>query len=91
MEPPPQRPDWPVVKHGLARRVREIREELFGVHGGPLLADALRLPFRTWHHYECGCTIPAQVILRFIEETKASPRWLLTGEGDKYQGNGDGP
>src|SRR5262245_9293469 len=68
----------------LAARVREIRLEQYGEHGGPLLADALGLPFRTWWNYEAGVTIPAPVILRFIEVTGASPEWLLRGEGEKY-------
>lgn len=84
MEKMPQRSDWQVVKQGLAHRIREIREDTFGQHGGPLLADALQLPFRTWLNYEGGCTIPAQTILRFIELTDAHPHWLLTGEGPKY-------
>ena len=71
-------------REALARRVQEIREELYGVHGAPLLADALSLPVRTWIHYETGCTIPAHAILRFIEVTGAHPRWLLSGEGEKY-------
>ena len=65
----------------LAGRVREIRRQLFGEHGGPLLAEALGLPDRTWRNYEAGVTIPALVILRFIEVCGASPHWLLTGEG----------
>jgi hypothetical protein len=68
----------------LSGRVREIRLERFGDHGGPMLADALGLPFRTWMNYEAGVTIPAPVILRFIEVTGASPEWLLKGEGEKY-------
>jgi hypothetical protein len=68
----------------LASRVREIRLERFGEHGGPMLAAALGLPFRTWWNYEAGVTIPAEVILRFIEVTGANPRWLLKGEGEKY-------
>lgn len=76
--------DWLDVKSALAGRIREIREDLFGLHGGPMLAEALRLPFRTWMNYEDGCTIPAPVILRFIELTRADPHWLLTGEGQKY-------
>ena len=91
MEWQPQRPDWPAVKDGLARRIREVREELYGAHGGPLLAEALRIPFRTWHQYETGCTIPAAVILRFIELTEAHPHWLLTGQGEKYLPDGAGP
>lgn len=84
MERIPQRSDWQVIKHDLAHRIREVREEAFGQHGGPLLADALQLPFRTWLNYEGGCTIPAQTILQFIEVTDAHPHWLLTGEGPKY-------
>jgi hypothetical protein len=88
METPYQPPDWPVIRHGLAHRVREIRRELYGAHGGPLLAEALELPFRTWHHYEGGQTIPAHSLLRFIEVTDADPHWLLTGEGQKYLSRG---
>jgi hypothetical protein len=70
----------------LAARVREIRLRLFGEHGGPLLAQALNLPARTWMNYEAGATIPALVILRFIENRCVSPRWLLTGEGEPFLG-----
>ncbi len=89
MESGSRYPDWPTVKQGLTARVREIREELYGEHGGPILAEALRIPFRHWHLYESGETIPAQVILRFIEETLAHPHWLLTGEGERYQPRDD--
>src|SRR5512144_430721 len=82
--------DWQTIKSDLTRRIREIREELYGEHGGPLLAEALRIPFRTWHNYEVGCTIPAQSILRFINITGAHPHWLLTGEGEKYLSPGYG-
>ncbi len=68
----------------LAHRVRAIREDLFGEHGGPLLAEALRLAPRTWLNYEAGCTIPAPVILHFIDITAAHPHWLLTGDGDRF-------
>jgi hypothetical protein len=84
MEKSYQHSDWQALKSDLARRIREIRQELYGEHGGPLLAEALELPFRTWHNYEAGCTIPAHSILRFIEVTEANPHWLLTGEGEKY-------
>ena len=80
--------DWNAVRSDLARRIREIREELYGEHGGPLLAAALKLPYRTWHNYESGCTISALSILRFIEVTNAHPHWLLTGEGEKYLARG---
>jgi hypothetical protein len=84
MESSPGPSDWQTVKYELAQRFREIREELFGENGGPLLAGALVVPFRTMLNYEDGCTIPAHAILRFIEVTNAHPRWLLTGEGERY-------
>lgn len=89
MNEPIQQSDWQRLKSGLAFRVRTIREELFGQHGGPVLAESLQIPFRTWHNYESGCTIPATTILRFIEITGANPRWLLTGEGEKFLTAGD--
>ena len=79
------RSDWLVIKSDLARRVREVREDLYGDNGGPMLAQALGIPFRTWHNYEIGCTIPAHTILRFIEVTEADPHWLLSGKGEKYR------
>lgn len=77
--------DWQTIKLDLASRVREIRVELFGEHGGPMLAQEVGVPFRTWMNYEDGCTIPAHSILRFLEVTMAEPHWLLTGEGQKYR------
>jgi hypothetical protein len=68
----------------LALRVREIRQEKFGDNGGQLMAESLRVPFRTWLEFESGRTIPADVILRLVEFTHANPHWLLTGLGDKY-------
>ena len=68
----------------LAQRVYEVRLERYGEHGGPTLAHALDLPLRTWMNYETGVTIPALVILRFIQITGASPEWLLSGQCGKY-------
>jgi len=77
------------VKASLSRRLREIRQELFGEHGGPELARRLSLPARTWYNYETGVTVPAEVLLGFIDQTGANPIWLLSGEGAKYRRNSD--
>jgi hypothetical protein len=69
----------------LGGRLGEIRCESFGEHGASVLADALGLPTRTWLNYESGVTMPAAVVLEFIEVTGADPHWLLTGDGGKYQ------
>jgi hypothetical protein len=82
-EPPSER-DWESIKTDLSVRIREVRVALYGENGGPLLAQALGIPFRTLYNYENGSTIPAHAILRFIELTRADPRWLLTGQGERF-------
>jgi peptidase S24-like protein len=79
------------VKASLSRRLREIRQELFGDHGGPELARRLKLPARTWYNYETGVTVPAEVLLTFIDQTGANPVWLLSGEGSRYRRQQDYP
>ena len=69
----------------FARRIREVRIDLYGEGGGPLLAAALNLPAPTWLNFEAGCTVPALVILQFLELTSVNPHWLLTGSGEKYR------
>jgi hypothetical protein len=73
-----------LLVEGLTRRIREIREDLYGRQSSRSLADALKLPPETWANYERGVIIPAHVILAFIEITGANPHWLLTGEGEPY-------
>lgn len=62
---------------------------MFGDHGGPELARRLNLPARTWYNYETGVTVPAEVLLAFIDQTGANPVWLLSGEGERFV-RGDG-
>jgi hypothetical protein len=67
----------------LANRIREIRHQRYGEHGLPALAKALNVPTRTWLNYEQGVTMPADVLLRFLEVSGTDPHWLLTGEGHR--------
>jgi hypothetical protein len=82
---PSRRGDTTGIRAGIARRLREIRQELFGERGGPELARRLNLPARTWYNYETGVSLPAEVLLAFIERTGANPWWVLTGAGSKYR------
>lgn len=75
---------------GIADRIREIREEVFGEHGGPELARRLGIPGRTLYNYETGATIPAEILLKLADLTGVELRWLMTGEGPRYQ-EGRGP
>jgi hypothetical protein len=80
-------PQWEDIRIGVAARIRAIRIEQFGAHGGPLLAESLNLPHREWLSYENGAMIPGQILLRFLEITDVQPHWLLTGEGERYRQN----
>jgi len=73
------------VKCHLSERLREIRIELHGERGGSEMARRLGLPIRTWYNYESGVTIPAEVMLRFVELTSVEPLWLLHGKGPKFR------
>jgi len=73
------------ARAALSSRLREVRHEVFGYHGGPELARLLSLPARTWYNYETGVTVPAEVLLAFVEQTGTNPGWLLRGEGPKYR------
>ncbi len=70
-------------KVSLARRVHEIRHYLYGENGLDALAGALRVPAQTWLNYERGVTMPAEVLLDFLEVTGVDPHWLRTGEGER--------
>jgi hypothetical protein len=80
----PERDDGRSANLALARRIRLIREELFGPDGVPILADALQLSSSTLLNYETGSAIPPRVLLRFLEVTATNPHWLLTGTGPRY-------
>ena len=71
------------AREALARRIRQVRAELYGDEGQEL-AESLGLPWQTWVNYEGGVVMPATVLLEFIELTRADPRWLLTGEGQTF-------
>ena len=51
----------------IARRVREIRQDLYGESGIETLAEALNVPTATWLNYEWGLTMPADIMLEFLD------------------------
>jgi hypothetical protein len=68
---------------GIAVRMREIRQDIYGETGLEDLARALRVPPKTWRNYEQGVTMPAEILLAFMVLTDADPNWLLTGDGER--------
>jgi hypothetical protein len=72
-------------KRALAARLCRIRVELYGENGTHELARRLAIPERTWLCYETGVTVPADVVLQFLELTCVDPIWLLSGSGPRYR------
>jgi hypothetical protein len=72
-------------KQALAERLRRVRVELYGEDGVPELARQLGIPERAWSRYESGVTVPAEVVLQFLELTCVEPIWLLRGSGPLYR------
>ena len=70
-------------KLGIAARVRQIRQDLYGEDGLENLAGAMGVPAQTWRNYERGVTMPAEILLEFMVLTGAEPNWLLTGDGER--------
>lgn len=69
----------------LAARLHDVRVDRFGKRSSAALARLLGVPVRTWYNYEGGVTVPADILLRFLEITGAEPRWLLSGAGPRYR------
>jgi hypothetical protein len=68
----------------LSARVRTVRIQNFGEHGGPMLAELVGVTQRRLARIEAGGPIPAEFILKLIDLTGVNPRWLLSGEGEVY-------
>jgi len=69
----------------LAERLRGIREDIYGKHGGHFLADDLEIPLQSWLNYEEGVVVPAHVVLELIFRAAVNTPWLLTADGAKFE------
>ncbi len=67
----------------LVRRIREVREDLYGEFGIEAIARALNLPEQTWCNFEGGVSMPAEIMLKFLDLTDTDPHWMLTGDGER--------
>lgn len=85
MAPRQNQPDHLRAKAALGDRLRRVREELVPVDGARELSLRLGIHERTWLNYESGVTIPAEILLGFLEITGTDPSWLLTGEGPMFR------
>jgi hypothetical protein len=72
-------------RRALAKRLRKVRIEVFGEDGVEDLASQLGIPPETWRHYEAGVTLPAEVLLAFIELAGVELTWLSAGVGIRFR------
>jgi helix-turn-helix protein len=68
----------------LGMRLRQTREELCGSDAAGW-ARRLGVPAETWSNYEAGCSVPAEVLLAFLELSGVEPTWLQHGSGPKFR------
>jgi len=79
--------DLPALQLSQATPSATYRVHIAATGSGPVSFTELLLTARTWYQYETGVTVPAEVLLNFLDKTNARPGWLLTGEGPKYLGS----
>ncbi len=69
----------------IARRLREIREELFGPKGQAEMARFLSVSPESYRQYETArVRLPNRITTLLCEKKKISPVWVLTGKGSKF-------
>ena len=66
----------------LPARLAELRRDLYGEHGGPLLAMMIGISFGEWFGYEQGKPVPAGIMARLSRVTGVELGWLRTGLGE---------
>ncbi len=71
-------------------RLRQIRRQVYGEQGIPVLAEALEIPEGTWENFEAGVTIPTPIIIQFLALTGIDLHWLLTSDGEPNSGDSTG-
>jgi hypothetical protein len=76
----------PTPRQLLVGRLRQLRVDRYGEEGGPMLADLVGVPARTWLNYEHAVAIPGEVLLVLIVLTGVEPLWLHAGVGPMYRG-----
>lgn len=81
---------WAGHRAVLAKRLGRVREEFYGEHGEPILAEVLGLPTPTWENYESGVAIPGHILTHMLDVTDVKPHWLLRGEGPMFRASPDG-
>lgn len=71
--------------NGVCDRTMELRIELCGKRGRSKLAAMLDITPSTYHYYERGRVLPADLIVKLCEHAGVNLEWFLLGSGPKYR------
>lgn len=69
----------------VCERTKELRVELCGKRGRSKVATMLGITPSTYHYYERGRVLPADLMVKLCESTGVNVEWFLLGTGPKYK------
>ncbi|NOZ19690.1 MAG: helix-turn-helix transcriptional regulator [Planctomycetes bacterium] len=76
--------DASAFNNAVCKRTKELRVELCGKRGRSQLAKMLGISPSTYHYYERGRVLPADLLVKLCDLANANIEWLLLGSGAKY-------
>jgi len=77
--------DTSTFNSAVCERTKELREELCGKRGRSKLADMLGITPSTYHYYERGRVLPADLMVALCDLAGVNLDWFLLGNGPKYR------
>ncbi|MEW6356892.1 MAG: helix-turn-helix domain-containing protein [Planctomycetota bacterium] len=77
--------DASAFNNAVCERTKALRIELCGPRGRSELASMLGVTASTYHYYEKGRVLPADLLVKLCDLTNANVEWLLLGVGPKYR------
>src|SRR5262249_29739694 len=81
----PSGPESLSSREQLAARLIFLRTSLDGPMGARAFSQRICVTVDEWYAYEAGAPVPAEVLIRVIEVTHASPEWLAQGTGPRFR------
>ena len=77
--------DASAFNNAVCARTKELRVELCGQRGRSKLAAMLDITPSTYHYYERGRVLPADLLVQLCDLANVKIEWLLLGTGPKYR------
>ena len=77
--------DTSTFNEAVCERTKELRQELCGRRGRSKLAALLGITPSTYHYYERGRVLPADLMVKLCDLTGVNIEWFLLENGPKYR------